>query len=309
MDPLAYPIFSGISAWIRKDFFEAMNGSYTKMVESIVAIAIGIETIIIIRYGFIIMGRQTTEDEREPDVEELMYHLLVVAGVLTLLQSGQQAIDFIMALRSIVISGLTGSDMPGGQQIDQWLTGMNAAMSLGNFFSSLDSTYVSSIKSSMVTMALTFTVSPQITGALLLLFNEVMTRFGMGIFPLAAYAALYKTTRDVFVTWLGLMVALTVLMATSAVTIQVMTTVSAIFAAVSAGVSAYSLSQPVGAWYISEIQQALIQSGFGFTLTIIILNFPVNAANFAGGYIMFAGPSLNNELGALYKNDRRSAFR
>lgn len=312
MDPLAYTIFSTISAAIRGQFFTRMDLAYSDMVEAISFIAVSIETIVIMRYGFVILARQTSEEERNPDVQELLYHLLVVCGVLALLRAGRAPLDFIMALRTMLITGFTGIEKPGGQQIDASLNILNATITMGNMFSSINSTYVNSLKSSMVTMALTFTVSPQITGALLMLFNEVMTRFGMALFPLAAYAALYKTTRDVFTTWVGLMLSLGVLMAVSAVTIQIMLEVTGAFVGVFAINSIGLASLPagtVGSFVLSDLQQAIIQSGFGFTLTIIILNFPVNAANFVGGYIIFAGPSLNNELGALYKNDRRAKMR
>jgi TrbL/VirB6 plasmid conjugal transfer protein len=312
MNPLAYTIFSGISAMIRGLFFTRMDQAYTDMVTAISLIAVSIETVIIMRYGFIILGRQTSEDERNPDVQELLYHLLVVCGVLALLRSGRAPLDFIMALRTMLISGFTGVNDPGGKQIDDSLNLLNATIVAGNIASSLNSTYVNSLKSSLLTMALTFTVSPQITGALLMLFNEVMTRFGMALFPLAAYAALYKTTRDVFTTWLGLMLSLGVLMAVSAVTVAVMVDVTVAFVGVFSIINIGTSLVPrgtVGGFVLSDLQQAIIQSGFGFTLTIIILNFPVNAANFVGGYIIFAGPSLNNELGALYKNDRRAKMR
>ncbi len=312
MDPLAYPIFAGISAMIRTIFFANMDRAYDNMVDAISLIAVSIETIIIIRYGFVILARETTEDERNPDVQELLYHLLVVCGVLALLNAGRAPLDFIMSLRTMLVTGFTGINKPGGRQIDESLVALNTVITTGNMFSSINSTYVNSLKSSLLTMALTFTVSPQITGALLLLFNEVMTRFGMALFPLAAYAALYKTTRDVFTTWVGLMVSLGVLMATSAVTIAVMVGVTTkfmiVFSAINVGTAILSTGT-VGGFVFSELQQSIIQSGFGFTLTIIILNFPVNAANFVGGYIIFAGPSLNNELGALYKNDRRLKMR
>jgi TrbL/VirB6 plasmid conjugal transfer protein len=313
MDPLAYTIFSGISAMIRVIFFTKMDKAYINMVDAIGLIAVSIETIVIMRYGFVILSRQTSEDERNPDVQELLYHLLVVCGVLALLKSGTAPLDFIMGLRTMLISGFTGiEDRPGGQQMESSLNLLNAAIAVGNIASSINSTYVNSLKSSLLTMALTFTVSPQITGALLLLFNEVMTRFGMALFPLAAYAALYKTTRDVFTTWVGLMLSLGVLMAVSAVTVAIMVDVTLAFSGIFSAnslASAFISNGTVGKFVLSEIQQAIIQSGFGFTLTIIILNFPVNAANFVGGYIIFAGPSLNNELGALYKNDRRVKMR
>ncbi|MEN9911792.1 MAG: hypothetical protein RI956_236 [Pseudomonadota bacterium] len=312
MDPLAYNIFSIISAVIRGQFFTRMDLAYINMVNAISLIAVSIETIVIMRYGFVILARETTEDERNPDVQELLYHLLVVCGVLALLRAGRAPLDFIMALRTMLITGFTGIERPGGQQIDESLVALNAIMTVGNILSSLNSTYVNSLKSSLLTMALTFTVSPQITGALLMLFNEVMTRFGMALFPLAAYAALYKTTRDVFTTWIGLMLSLGVLMAASAVTVAVMVNVTGAFVGLFSATSlasAFISNGTVGGFVLSEIQQAIIQSGFGFTLTIIILNFPVNAANFVGGYIIFAGPSLNNELGALYKNDRRAKMR
>jgi TrbL/VirB6 plasmid conjugal transfer protein len=312
MDPLAYTIFSGISAMIRVIFFTKMDKAYINMVDAIGLIAVSIETVVIMRYGFVILSRQTSEDERNPDVQELLYHLLVVCGVLALLKSGTAPLDFIMGLRTMLISGFTGIEEPGGKQMESSLNLLNAAIAVGNIASSINSTYVNSLKSSLLTMALTFTVSPQITGALLLLFNEVMTRFGMALFPLAAYAALYKTTRDVFTTWVGLMLSLGVLMAVSAVTIKIMVSVTWAFVGIFSAnslASAFISNGTVGKFVLSEIQQAIIQSGFGFTLTIIILNFPVNAANFVGGYIIFAGPSLNNELGALYKNDRRVKMR
>jgi hypothetical protein len=312
MDPLAYTIFSGISAMIRGLFFTRMDQAYINMVDAIGLIAVSIETVVIMRYGFVILSRQTSEDERNPDVQELLYHLLVVGGVLALLKSGTAPLDFIMALRTMLISGFTGIEEPGGKQMQDSLNLLNTAITTGNIFSSINSTYVNSLKSSLLTMALTFTVSPQITGLLLMLFNEVMTRFGMALFPLAAYAALYKTTRDVFTTWVGLMLSLGVLMAVSAVTIQIMLKVTwafvGVFAINSVGLASFRTGT-VGSFVLSDLQQAIIQSGFGFTLTIIILNFPVNAANFVGGYIIFAGPSLNNELGALYKNDRRAKMR
>jgi hypothetical protein len=310
MDALAYPIFSGLSATIRTLFFETMDLAYDEMLRSVVKIAVLIETIFIIRAGYIILSRKTSEDEKNPDVQELLYHLTVVCAVLAFLKTGRSSLDFIIGLKTMLIAGLTGiTGMSGGQQMDASLAAMNLAMSLGAALSRIDSTYTSELKATMITLALNFTVSPPITGALLLLFNELMVRLGVALFPLAAYAALYKSTRDIFNTWVGLMAALGVLMATSAVTIKVMTVVTTAFVTFFVTLQAITSKLPVGSWYISEIQQSVIQAGFGFTLTIVILNFPVNAAAFVGGYLQFAGPTLNNELGALYKSKQKVSSR
>jgi hypothetical protein len=312
MDTLGYPIFNVISGLIRKDFFNQMDNAYLRMVDSVVIIALLIETFFIIRAGYIIMGNKTTEDEKNPDLQELTYHALVVCGALFWLKESTietGPLSFIIALKSMMIAGLTGKDDSGGHVVAQALSEMSNAFAVGNMVNSVDvSADAPAIKSTLISLSLVSQVAPQVTGGLLLLFNEMMVRIGMAIFPLVAYAALYKTTRDIFMTWLGLMAALAFLMAAAAVTTVLAAEVTVRFVAGFAGIVALHQAG-VGDYVISELQQSLIQSGFGFTITLVMLNFPVNVANFAGDYLQFAGPTTNNELGALYKNDRKMARR
>jgi hypothetical protein len=316
MDTLAFPIFSVISAMIRSDFYKTMDEAYLRMADSVVTIALWIEVFFIMRAGYIIVGSKSTEDEKNPDLQELTYHALIICAAVFFLKSDTGPLDFVIGLKSMMIAGLTGKDSPGGRQMQEALVLMDTAFAASNIYNSTTeikaSSDSSSLKSSLITLSLTAQVSPQLTGGLLLIFTEFMVRIGMAIFPLVAYAALYKTTRDIFTNWLGLMLALALLVATSAVTIFLSAQVTVAFVA---GFGAIVLAQnllavPGGSVpLISEFQQSLIQSGFGYTITAIMLQFPVNAANFAGGYLNFSGPTTNNELGALYSSKREYSRR
>jgi ABC-type multidrug transport system fused ATPase/permease subunit len=311
MDTLAFPIFSVISGLIRSDFYKTMDEAYVRMATSVVTIALWIEVFFIMRAGYIIVGSKTTEDEKNPDLQELTYHALIICAAVFFLKSDTGPLDFVIGLKSMMIAGLTGSDKPGGQQMQEALVLIDTAFATSNIYNTTIISHASSdsnaLKSSLTTLSLTSQVSPQLTGGLMLIFTEFMVRIGMAIFPLVAYAALYKATRDIFTNWLGLMLALALLVATSSVTILLAAKVTVAFVV---GFGKIVLAQnllaiPGGpAPLISEFQQSLIQSGFGFTITAIMLQFPVNAANFAGDYLKFSGATTNNELGALYSSKR-----
>jgi hypothetical protein len=306
MDTLAYPIFSIMSALIRGETIKLMDLAYLEMAKNIIKIALLIETFFIMRAGYIIVGSKTTEDEKNPDLQELTYHALVVCAVLFFIKTNTGPLDFILGIKSMIIAEFTGDkNTPGGQQIAESLAVMDTAYAISNVYNTTIGTTSASLKSTLITLSLGSMISPQIMGAVLLLFTEIMTRVGMALFPLVAYAALYKTTRDIFMTWLGLMFSLGLVTAASAViTKLVATTTVAFVAGFGLIVAAQNLRAKLGDPIISELQQSLIQGGFGFTMSILLLQVPTNISSFAGGFLNFAGPTLNNELGALYHNKR-----
>jgi hypothetical protein len=306
MDTLAYPIFSIMSEFFRTAFFKIMDEGYLRMVKSIVSIAVVIETFVIMRNGYIIMGRKSTEDEKNPDLEELLYHALVVCGTIAFLKTDTGPLDFLLGIKTMLIEGLTGSPTPGGKQVAESLLRMDTAFSFGNLYNSTSlSNSGGGIKSTLITISLTSQVSPQLVAGLLMMFNEMMVRVGIALFPMVAYAALYKTTRDIFMTWLGLMLSLGILMAACAVTTKLAAEVTVAFVLGFGGMLVAQRLLPPGSPTISELQQSLIQGGFGFTIMVMLLQYPINVANFAGSYLNFSGPTTNNELGALYQNKSR----
>ncbi len=305
MDTLAYPIFSVMSALIRAELIDLMDAAYLEMAKNVVKIALGIETFFIMRSGYIILGSKTTEDEKNPDLEELLYHALVMCATLFFLKTSTTPLDFLIGIKSMVIAALTGSKEPGGKQIAEHLALMDTALGVANVYNSTIGTSAPGFKSSLITLSLSGMVSPQIMGGVLLLFTEIMVRVGMALFPLVAYACLYKTTRDIFMTWLGLMFSLGLVTASSAImTKLVAITTVAFVGGFGAIVVAQNKAADFGDPIISEIQQSLIQAGFGYTMAILLLQVPTNIPNFAGAFLNFAGPTLHNDLGALYHNQR-----
>jgi hypothetical protein len=299
MDPLAYPVFQLVSSYIRSEFEPLMTTAYTNFVGYVGIIALAVETLFIMNEGFTTAFDKSTEDVKTNDIRELIYHFMVVCLVLALLRNGTMFLDGLMSLRSMVIEGLTGFAAPGGQQAEQSLQQMSVAFAASNFVNSIYLESAPDIKKTAVTLAIVGEVAPTITGGLLVMLNELMTYVAMGLFPLAMYLGVYKSTDDMMYRWFRMVAGLSIHMAALAVVLVMARNVTIAFVAVfSAMVIAQNALSGASGVYISELQQSIISAGFGLTLSVLMLFFPSNVMSFSGAS-MHAGGLNYTDMGAL----------
>jgi hypothetical protein len=284
MDTLAYPIFSLISAYVMYGYKEVMDGAGERLSHALILIALGVETLYIAHYGLLIMLQKSTEEVPNPSLRDLLYHCVNVVVVLFFLNSGIQITDFVLALRAMVIEGFTGKPDPGGEQVANSLVAMDVLFGISNMVNSVDMKDVSGpLKNTAISLAIVAEVAPQLVGGIMLLMNELIVRTGIALFPLAFYSLLYKNTMDFFSTWFKMMFAASFQMGILVVTISICVKVTAGFLLTLTGfLAAEKLTSGVGGYIVSELQESVIQAGFGITLTALMAWVPSNAAMFAG---------------------------
>jgi hypothetical protein len=300
MDSMAFPIFSIISAAARFGFDNYMSKAYIKLTDAVFLIALVVETAYVTHYGFLMAFQKSSENVANPNLRELLYHVITVIVILGLLKSGTAPLDAIMALRTMVVGSLTGSyTIPGGQQSQGYLSMLDVAMSFSNVVNSVSNSGAApAMKSTAVTLSLVADASPQIAAGLLLLMNELMVRLGMALFPLVFYALLYKISRGFFMTWLNLMFSTAIELAAGAVLIKLAAEVTVIFVATLGGLELLNQKLPIGAPYFSEMQQSVIQACFGVTLSALLFWAPSNLAAY-GGTVFNNGmlkPNIGNNV-------------
>ncbi len=324
MDSFAYPIFQLISTLILSGYSAVVDPAIAKFGTSIMIIALGIETMYIAHYGYIIILQKSTEAVPNPSLRDLLYHVIIVIIVLHYVKTDvDSALGLVKALRRMIIDGLTGAmqTSPGewstgnlinpnssgdltllglppisvltttipGRKIAIELGLMNAAFAASNLLTMAPvmKDVSAPLQTTAFIMALISDVSPQITAGIIFLINELMIKTGLALFPLALYCMLYKVTREFFHSWLNMMFAASIQMAVLIVTITICTKVTISFLAILAtlsagGIASHYMSSTVGSYVISELQESVIQAGFGITLTALIAWVPANSANFAG---------------------------
>jgi TrbL/VirB6 plasmid conjugal transfer protein len=285
MDSLAYPIFTLVSMFVRSQFNLVMDDAYTRFVNATILIAGAVEVTYLIRFGFLIAFEKATDDVKSPNINELLYHGATLALLIALIKHGKAPLDFLISLRQMIIEGFTGKTMAGGEQVAQSLFIMDSAFTVSNIINSVKvGPADSGVKATAVNLALMAEVSPQITAGIMLLLNECLARVGMALLPLMVYAGFYPQTRALFEVWFQYTFALVIQMATLAITVKLAAEVTAIFVGATTVLFAASAltTGVIGSYIISELQQSVVQFGFGMTLTTLTIWFPSNAGSYAG---------------------------
>jgi hypothetical protein len=303
MDSLAYPLFTLISTGVRAYFNNQMNNAYDNFVNSIGVIALLVETVYVLHYGYLIAFQKSTDSVPEPSIKDLFYHLVIVAMVLLLIKKDSGALDAFMALRQMVIGSLTGEfSTKAGQQVFINLGLVNVAYSVSNV---MNVPFVIEDAQKFGDTAMTLSIigenSPQITGGIMLLINEIITALGVALFPLALYSTLYKITDSFFGTWFDTMLSATVQIATLVVLTKILAVITPIFLGFLLVVNGISSKAPIGSWYVPEFQRSFIEAGFGMLMTMLLVWVPAQAATFSGK--MVNSGSTKGNLGNVMTND------
>jgi type IV secretion system protein VirB6 len=285
VDSLSYPIFLLISNFVRHEFNVVMDQAYLNFISSVVHIAVAVEVVYIINFAYSIMfGRAISASIGTPSVESLLYHLVLTSFIIGVITTDKTPLDILFAVRSLLLEGLTGSNKAGGEQVADGLLNMNLAFAASNVLTAFTHQTVSNLSTTSVNLALMSQVSPQISASVMLLINEMMVRIGMALCPLVIYAALYERTRGLFTRWLMYMVGLTIQMGALAVTTVLAARVSYGFLAALNALVLTSRASSINSnlFYISDLQQSVMQAGFGMILSALLIWFPSNAGSFGG---------------------------
>jgi TrbL/VirB6 plasmid conjugal transfer protein len=290
MDSLAYPIFSLVSGLVRYSFNEIMDAAYLRFVASVAIIAIGIETLQFIYFGYLIMfGHTVNVAMGRPTFQKLMYRAGLVAFMMHIIKTDQTPLDLLLAFRALLLEGLTGDIKPAGEQAAFGLMLMDEAFASTNIVNSITQTAdTSAINTTAINLSLMAQVAPQISAGVMLLMNEMLVRVGMALCPLMVYAALYECTRNMFIQWFQYMLGFTIQMGALALVTVLAAGVTGVFNTLFNGaVLANHQSAVIGSYYISHLQQSVMQAGLGVTLLCILIWFPSNAGCF-GGTVLYA---------------------
>jgi hypothetical protein len=299
MDSLAYPIFLLISNFVLHGFKEAMDSAYLNFVHAISLIALAVEVTYVTHYGYLIAFQKSTDAVPEPNLRELAYHAVIVILILWMLNKSSLALDALMGLRQMIIGSFTGDyDASGGAQVSRQLGFIDTAYAFSNVINSTNITEdLPDIKSNAVGLAIIAENSPQISGGIMLLINEITVRTGMALFPIALYTTLYRVTSGFFSSWFDLMFSSTIQMGVLVLMLSMVFKATVAFLALLASVTLATRFLPIGGYYVSELQLSVIESGFGFLMSLLIVWVPAQASTFSGRLLNGAA-SAKGHLGS-----------
>lgn len=301
MNPLAYSIFDLISQFIRYSFNSQLQIAYTNMVNIVVYIVVGVETIYILHYGYLIAFQKSTDDVPEPSVRDLIYHAVVVMIVLAFIKRDSGALDTIMAFRQMIIDAITGNNEKGGQQVAVNLREIDLSYILHSFFQPTMIEDPPDSNQTALILSIVAENSPQIISGVLLLMNEITVTIGMALFPLALYCNLYNKTSDFFGHWFDIMLGATIQISIIALLTGIVAKITPVFLAALTIFSIASKYVPSGYSFMPELQRTLIECGFGMLMTMMLAWLPAQAATFSGKLIN-AGTTKGNLGNVLTKS-------
>jgi TrbL/VirB6 plasmid conjugal transfer protein len=304
MDTLAYTIFTLVSAGIRYVVNQQMTIAYQNLVDVISSIALVIETLFIMHYGYLIAFQKSTDSVPAPSVFDLIRHAAIVLIILAFIKIDSLAFDALMALRQMVIGSISSNYVTkAGQQVAHNLSLIDGAYGTYNVLQTTVVEDAPDFQQTSVVLSIIAEASPQIVAGILLLMNEITISVGMALFPLALYATIYKLTNSFFGTWFETMLAATVQMAILVVLSNIVASVTPIFLAAIVGVSQLADSAPVGGGVIiPHLQRSIIEAGFGMLMTMMFAWLPAQAATFSGKLIN-AGTTKGNLGGVMTKTE------
>ena len=295
MDPLAYPIFLFISAKVTSKFDAFTAAAYTNNANLVMGIGAAILTT-----WFMIKGYKYAHNPRGEPMSEFFFKvgkIAIITGFISAAAGGNMQLqNGVFQVRQAIMEsvGCAGAFCSniGSQRVYSDLSTMNTTLGLATVFAS-DSKTESHTKSTAMNLSLVGSASPQITAGILLLLNEIGIRIGFFLLPFMLFALIFDMTKDLFFSWLrhmmGAMMYLVLLSATvaiaTAITIDFMIAKTAIELAGSI----------IGESVLSELQESLMQAGFGLMMTALIVTIPSMANRYFGGAI--EGQAFNSFSG------------
>jgi type IV secretion system protein VirB6 len=280
MDPVAFPIFLLISGFVRSKFDGFMNSAFIINAAVLANLSLIVVTLWVSYRGF----RIASGVERA-NLTDFVYKSAKIVFILALISAsitGNTWLqDAVFGFRSQVVSAVTGSNTAGGQQVQNGLSAMDLAFSLGTIINPDSGAGGGSLKSSGVTLAMLGQASPQIAGGVLLLINELGLRIGILLLPIFLFLLIFERTQDLFFSWARTMMGSFFNMAILAITVGIAADLVIVFVGALTAITA-SVEAVPGA-VLSEIQTSILQSGFGIMLTALIITVPT----IAGRYFTF----------------------
>lgn len=304
MDTLAYTIFTLVSAGIRFYINKQMTIAYQNLVDVVTSIALVIETLFIMHYGYLIAFQKSTDSTPSPSLRDLIRHAVIVLMILAFIKIDSLAFDTVMAFRQMVIGSISGDYVTrAGQQVANNLFAIDAFYGVHNLLQSTVVEDAPDFQQTSMVLSIIAEASPQIVAGILLLMNEITISVGMALFPLALYATIYKITNSFFGTWFETMLAATIQMAILVVLSGIVANVTGIFLTAIVAISQLAEVTPVGGGIIiPHLQRSIIEAGFGMLMTMMFAWLPAQAATFSGKLIN-AGTTKGNLGGVMTKTE------
>ncbi len=304
MDSLAYSIFSLISAYVRAIVNKQMTIAYQNLVDVITSIALLIETLYIMHYGYLIAFQKSTDSTPSPSVRDLIRHAVIVIIILAFIKIDSLAFDALMALRQMVVGSITSDYVTtAGGQVALKLFAIDLAYGANNLLQTTVVEDAPDFQQTSMVLSIIAEASPQIVAGILLLMNEITISVGMALFPLALYATIYKITDSFFGTWFDTMLAATVQIAILVVLTSIVAQITPLFLGAIVSVNYLADHGPVGGGIIiPHLQRSIIEAGFGMLMTMMFAWLPAQAASFSGKLIN-SGTTKGNLGGVMTKTE------
>ena len=273
MDPLAYPIFNLMAATIASSFDSAAWLAYGSNASAVMGVAGAIFACLLINTGLkIVMGAR---DVTITDFFMLICKFGVILGFVGAAASNNtEATVAVFGTRDLLVKAI--SDKSGAGDVYSELGQMNAAFAVAGAVNP-DPKADPAAKSAALNMSLIGQAAPVILGATITLLNEIAFRIGLMLMPFAIFALGFNMSKDLFFSWFRHMLGLSVSMALLCITITIAKNVTLAFVAAMVG------GGLIGGDVISELQQGMMNAGYGVVLSILIVSVPAMGHKFVSG--------------------------
>lgn len=253
------------------------------LLEFVAAISLIVLTVWIFFQGFMIVTGRSRESMMGLVVNSLRATLIVFAAS-TMAFGATTIYTFISDTMPKGINEMvTGEYEQPARNIDNALTGMQAAMALIDAIPALDNSSNKADKDRAVMLTGLGAAGPSVVGGALMLMYKVAIAMFVAFGPLFILCLLFDFTKSLFNKWLfygiGTMFAMAVLNFMVTVAMKMVVAVMAAFAAQ----AALAMALGGGAQPISSM--ALQQGGLGLVLTVLLVTIPPMAANFFNGVL------------------------
>lgn len=285
MDYLGYEIFLLMSDFIGNAFDSAMQNAY---VNSAAAVA-GIGSVVMAIW-FTLYGMRMAYGLPGHTMSDFMWRAGKAAVVLAIIAAAttenMSIQNLVFDTRDDLVYAITNDSRTAREQTESKLGQLDMASVITDVFTGVNASDDNGPTNLVLTLIGQGT--PTIVGGVLLLLNELAIRIGIAVGPLMLFGLLFDSTKDLFFSWVRLLLASMLNMAILAV---VVAEAANLMIAFGAALVLARLAEPTGVIF-TDLQTSAAQAGFGIMLSALIYTVPQMAARFFGGGMMVGAYNL-----------------
>lgn len=289
MNILGYEIFMLMSDFVGSQFAAAMDNAYVNS-----AAAVAVIGSVVMAIWFTVYGIRMAYGLPGHTMSDFMWRSAKAAFVLAIVAAATtenlSIQNLVTTTRDDLVQAITNDSRSVREQTELGLAGLDLFQFLAgvmNGDNAADEANTLSLVLAMVGQG-----SPAIVGGVLLLLNELAIRIGIAVGPLMLFALLFDSTKDLFFSWIRLLLASVLNMAILAVVVAEAAVLMGVFVAV---MLAAKLADTTGVIF-TDLQTSMAQAGFGIMLSALIYTVPQMAARYFGGGMMVGAYNLFSGL-------------